>query len=212
MDLPIKNIYENLRTALYKDFEKLPEAEKNRTDTIRLKLIRKAISVPQLILKMTQTDSIIKNITLESAELYYRKTFNHFFNLCCINDIHFEKSEEVFVAFISLKFPDKKVEPLIKEQHRPISRELKNYLRVLSIKSLLNTTEAAIWEIMRALFKLTSIIMQESTDDDFYATLDTMTRKLDTKIKVNRKSTKTKQISHKDRHEEVSSVESEDRY
>ena len=82
INLPIRSIYENLRTALYKDFKALSEAEKNRTDTIRLKLIRKAISIPQLILKMTQTESIIKNITLESAEAYYRKTFNHFFNLC----------------------------------------------------------------------------------------------------------------------------------
>jgi hypothetical protein len=217
-------IYEKISENIYEEFKYIEEVEKDRTDSVRLKLIRKAISIPYLILKFTHRENTIKNLTNETAESVYKKCYNEFLNLCCIilqdqaTSLLLKPDNNLFVAFISLKYPENKVTPLLSEGEMEVFMEMKKYLKCLSIKSLFKVKHYAVWEILKALFKITSFIIQTKISHDFHITLDSLASKLEVKLRQLKKQT-SRQLIYSDEESEgevkeemESSIQTEDKY
>lgn len=177
--LPTESLLRRVKFALQKDI-----CTSTRSDMVRLNLLRKAISIPKLILKNTQHANTIKELTVDTAEAVYRSCYQEFVLMCCIYGILIDKSnDKIFKAFISLKYPESKVKPLLDRGDEGVYDEIKGYLSKLSVKALFNIKSKVIWELFRALLKLTYHLVVENLDEKAQTMMDTMVRKLEFKLK-----------------------------
>jgi hypothetical protein len=205
--LPTESLLKRVKHALQKDL-----CMSTRSDMVRLNLLRKAISIPKLILKNTQHANAIKELNAETAEAVYKSCYQEFVLMCCIYGILIDRTnDKIFKAFISLKYPESKVKPLLTKSDENVYNEVKTYLGKLSVKALFNIKSKVIWELFRALLKLTYHLVAEKLDEKSQSMLDTMVRKLEFKLKRDKLEVLNISNSWVNPNEELSSVCSEDR-
>ena len=122
----------------------------DRTDTIRLKLIRKAIYIPQIILRATQRPNAIKDLSgVDEIEKVYKNCFQEFLTMCAMKNICIDnKDGNAFKAFVSLKYPESKVKHLLKSKEDfELFDEVKKYIQKITVSNLFKIQNKAIWEV-----------------------------------------------------------------
>lgn len=173
-----------IKNGLIKDLKQEENLLKGRTDTIRLKLVRKAINIPHLILIYTQRPNTIKALSTDAEEVY-RSCFHQFINICQVKGIFLDQNDdEVFKIFIMLKFPKSKVQPLLNDSDKILQAELKSYLRILSAKALFDLSNKVICLVLHALFKLELCFLKEDLHPKSTEILESLIKRLDFKLKA----------------------------
>lgn len=194
------------------DLKEEENLEKGRTDTMRLKLVRKAISIPHLILKNTQRPNTIKDLKQDDAITVYRRCFQEFINMCCVYGILLDKDDpEIFKVFICLKYPDSKVLPLLGSEDTKLYREVKKYLQILSVKALFEIQNRALWEVLKALLKLEHYFIGEQLQPKSQEILDSLISRLSIKLKGIHKYVEEVATYKRAKYSEFTSEDSNDR-
>ena len=208
--LATETLIKNIASSLVKDLDEDQNDLKIRTDLIRTKLIRKAISIPSLILKATQWGNTIKDLKIDQADTFYREWFKEFVKVCQLYDINFDTDDEgIFIWFICLKFPESKIKLLINGEYSKIFKEIKNYLKNPTMKAVSFLNSPSEWKLFSILLKLEKYIIENKLTQKSLKIIDDLIRKFEYKIKafktINDSSANT-------RHEDISTILSEDLY
>ncbi|CAI2364837.1 unnamed protein product [Moneuplotes crassus] len=160
-----------------------------RSDSIRLKIMRRSTMIPYLILLETHRKNERKDLAGENIEKAYRRCFWEFIEICSKNSIIIYNIRDLgFVAFISFRFPFSKIRHFLQnDEEKEIYERVKKYKKKPSLQALMDLESPPVWEVMRGLLKIQKKLCENFLEDKPLEILRSLIMKLEFKLKASRR-------------------------